>query len=108
MPEAPTFTAVLSLRLPLTDNVPASIRVGPLYVFDPLNVKVPAPFFVKAPEPEIVLLRLTFKPVSISTAPPPLFRTIGTEGTEAETENFAAPPLKFNAFVEPSDPVSDS
>src|SRR5437868_15251699 len=47
-----TFTApvpVPELRLLLTNSVPAVTVVDPVYVFDPLSVKVPVPIFVREP-----------------------------------------------------------
>ena len=74
MPEAPTFTAVLSLRLPLTDNVPPSIRVGPLYVFAPLSVSVPLPDFLIPPVPDFTpeYVVFVFRPPLVNSELPRL------------------------------------
>ena len=69
-----TAVSVLSLRLPLTVSVPASIRVGPLYVLDPLNVSVPLPLFLFPPVPEITPENVVFafRPPLVSSELPRL------------------------------------
>ena len=44
---------MLSERVPVNFRVPAAIVVFPVYEFDAASVKIPVPFFLNAPAPDI-------------------------------------------------------
>jgi len=66
---------LIVLAIPLV-NVPALIRVVPVYVFTPPKTSVPKPVFVKLPEPEIIPLYVNVVPEPTEKLPPLLPKVI--------------------------------
>ena len=71
---------MLSERVPVNFRVPAAIVVFPVYEFDAARVKIPVPFFLNAPAPDITPETVSFPespvvkviPLANSTPPDPL------------------------------------
>ena len=86
-------------------NVPAEIVVAPVYVFVPVNVNVPAPLFVNAPEPLITPAIETGLPF-VSIVPAEERVTARVDGEVIVPPACNVPPLKISVFVALPSPMA--
>src|SRR5438874_815807 len=87
------------------DSVPLLIVVVPVYVFDPDNVSVPAPVFVRPPAPLITPATETGLPLE-SIVPVAESVTERVDGDVIVPAACSVPPLKISVFVALPSPIA--